>query len=76
MRDLAREAHFPMKARECGGILLETFREKFHGDGLAEFHVVSAIDFAHAAFAEKGDDAVAADERGAGDEAGVVKRIG
>jgi hypothetical protein len=43
---------------------------------LAQFQVVGAIDFAHAAFAEEGDDAVAVGQRGPGDKPRPVQGIG
>ena len=44
-------------------------REEFEGDGLAESKVSGSIDFSHAAFAEKSDDAIAAIEQSARKEA-------
>ena len=52
MRNLAGDAHFAMKARECGAIAEITVRQKLERYGLAEFEIVGAIDLAHPAFAE------------------------
>jgi hypothetical protein len=58
MRDLSSDANFGMKARECRSILGESFGKKFYGDDLAELQIFGAIDFAHAAAARQGDNAV------------------
>jgi hypothetical protein len=76
VRDLAGEADFASEAGERVGIAGERGREKFQSDGLAEFQIFSAVDFAHTAFAERRDDAVAVGESGAGDVAGFVAEVG
>lgn len=43
--------------------------KEFESDGLAQGEICGSVDFAHAAFAEEGDDAVTAVEEGARREA-------
>ena len=75
VRDLPCHAHLAMKARQRRAIAQQVFRKKLECDRLSEFQIVSAIDFAHAAFAEQADDAIAIGEDGSGNEARVVNRI-
>ncbi len=63
MGDLAGEADFVVEAVEPGLVLAEEGGEKFEGDRLVEREIVGAVDLAHAAAAEKFDDAVAARRR-------------
>ena len=66
MGNPARGADFIAETREqflvrCGG-----FRKEFQRHRLAQHQVVSAIDFAHSALAQRSDDAVALAEQRAG----------
>ena len=70
--DLAGDADFAMEAFEQALIARGLFGQEFQRDGLAEREVGGAIDFAHAAAAEQGDDAIAAAEQRAGEEAAFV----
>jgi hypothetical protein len=60
MGDLASDTNFGMKSREGGGVLGEDLGKKLDSDKLAECQVFGAVDFAHAAAACHGNDAVAA----------------
>ena len=51
MRNPARNAHFVAKALEQPFIARRFVGQKLQGHGLAERQIVSAVDFAHAAFA-------------------------
>jgi hypothetical protein len=59
MRNLASETHFGVKSIQCGFVPGKIHRQKLQGNGLAEFQVIGPVDFAHTAFADEGDDAVA-----------------
>ena len=48
------------------------FGKKLKSNRLAQLQIVGAIDFAHAAFAEEADDAIAFCENCARDEARVI----
>jgi len=76
VRNLAGEADFASEAGERVGIAGERGGKKFKSDGLAEFEIFGAVDFAHAALAEWRDNAVAIGESGAGDVAGFVAEVG
>jgi hypothetical protein len=60
MGDLASDANFGMKSSEGGGVLGEDLGKKLDGDKLPECQVFGAVDFAHAAAACQGNDAVTA----------------
>ena len=75
MRDLARDAHFAMKASQRGAVAQQVIGQKFKCDRLAEFQIVGAIDLAHAAFAEQPDDAIAVAENCARNKSRVIDRI-
>jgi hypothetical protein len=62
MGDRAGDAHFVVELREARGILNEMLRKQLERDRLTELQVVGAIDLAHAAAAERCDDAKAAGE--------------
>jgi hypothetical protein len=70
MGDLAGRAHLVVETVEAAGVVGERFGQELQGDGLAQPQVVRAIDLAHTAAAEQGDDAVAVREQRAGHEAG------
>jgi hypothetical protein len=75
MRNLTRRPYFPVKARERRAIGRKCFGQKLQSDGLAQFEIICAIDFAHAAASQETDDAIASGERSAGREPRVVNRI-
>jgi len=50
--------------------------QEFEGDGLAQPEVGGAVDFAHAAFAEPAEDAVAFVEQSTGGEAAFSEILG
>lgn len=58
-----------MKAFEPAGVRGRECVKEFESDGLAQGEICGSVDFAHAAFAEEGDDAVTAVEEGARREA-------
>ena len=70
--DHARDADFSVEAFKDTRVLGGLGRQEFKGDGLSEGEVGGPIDFAHAAAAEKSDDAIAAGEESARDEAALV----
>ena len=74
VRDLAREAHLGVEAREERLVVRDRLRQELQGDGLAELQVVGAVDLAHPALAEEADDAVALAEHRAGRERAEVER--
>src|SRR5947209_20388652 len=59
MRHLAGDTHFAMEALHGVDILREIPGKKFKSDRLAQPEIVRAIDFAHAAFAQQTNDAIA-----------------
>ena len=63
MRHLARDADLVAKAFERLLVVRDGFRQELERDRLVEDEVVGAVDLAHPAFAEHGDDAVAAAEQ-------------
>ena len=80
MRHLARDADLVAEAFERLLVVRDGFGEELERDRLVEREVVGAVDLAHPAFAEHGDDAVASAEQLAGSEpslraaAGVAHR--
>jgi hypothetical protein len=69
MRDGARDAHFVVELRQASGMAGEILGQQLQRDGLSELQVVGAVHLAHAALAERRDDAEAAGENGSGFEA-------
>ena len=61
MVERGQDAGFAFEAGHEIGVKGERFGEHFDGDVAAEFGVVGAVDFAHAAFAEKAEDGVRAE---------------
>ncbi len=57
---LTGEADFVAETLDGGFVVRQGFGKELEGDGLIEREIVGAIDLAHAAAAEHGDDAVAA----------------
>jgi len=76
MGDLASDANFGMKSCKGGSILREDFGKKLDGDKLAECQVFSAVDFAHAAAACHGNDAVAAGDHLPGSKTAAADGVG
>ena len=76
VRDLARQAHFAGESRQSFFVARERLRQEFQRDGLPEFQILGAIHFAHAALAERRNNAIAVEQRGAGNVAGFVAKIG
>ena len=56
MRHLARVARFGVETFEQRGIPCKRRRKEFQGHRLAEFEVVGAVDFTHAAAHQQADD--------------------
>ena len=76
MGDLARDANLVAEALERARVPGGSLRKKLQRDRLAEFEVGGAIDFAHAAPAEQGDDAIALEQQRARREATFIRRRG
>ena len=74
MRNRPRTAHFGQQAITGRSVVFEFGREELQGDRLAEFQIVGAIHFAHAAAPQQRDDAVAVGENVARREAAEVER--
>ena len=72
MSDLARDADFLAEAFKAAGVIADGGGEELEGDGLAEFEIIGAVDLAHAALAEHGDDAVAILQHCSGLKAGGI----
>jgi hypothetical protein len=53
MRNLSRQPHFAGETRQRFFVARQGFRQKFQRDGLPKFQILGAIDFAHAALAER-----------------------
>ena len=66
MRHLPGDAHFVAEAVERLRVVRRGLGQKLERDRLVERQVVGAINFAHAALSEQGDDAVAAAQQNAG----------
>ena len=64
----------PRKRSSAGFVVGDGFGQEFERDRLVERQIVGAVDLAHAALAEHGDDAVAAAEQFAGSEAALRAR--
>ena len=75
MRHLAGDTHFAIEALHGCGILREIPGKKFKSDRLAQPEIVRAIDFAHAAFAQQTNDAIALCENRSRHETRVVNRV-
>jgi hypothetical protein len=71
--DLTGDFHFIAEAVEGLGIVGGVDGKKLEGNGLAEDEIVGAVDLAHTALAEFGDDAVAFGEKGSREEAAVAR---
>src|SRR6202040_2164732 len=76
MGNLPRDAHFGMEAGQRAGVPGQGGGQEFNGHDLAEFEILGAIDFAHAAAAGERDEAVAAHDDLAGSEAAAADGIG
>ena len=63
-----------MKAFKHAVVASEIFREEFKRDGLSEFEIVCAVDFAHAAAAQEADDAISGGEDSARNKAALRAR--
>ena len=74
MRDLAGVTHFSMKPGESRGIILQRGGKKLEGYDIAEFEILGAIDFAHAAAPQQSDDPIPLDENSAGRESAALRR--
>ena len=61
-----------MKARKRRAVAQKMIGKQLERDGLAQFQIISAIDFAHAAFAQQADDAIAFGEHCARHKARIV----
>jgi hypothetical protein len=68
MRDGAGDAHLVVELRQASGMAGEILGQQLQRDGLSELEVVGAVDLAHAALAERCDDAEAAGEECSGFE--------
>ncbi len=75
VRHLTGHAHFTMETRERGAVAQQVFGKKLQRDGLAQFEIVGAIDFAHAAFSEQAHDAITLSQHLARHKPGIVYRI-
>ena len=75
MRDLARGADLAPKACQPLGIAHERRRQELQRDDLAKRQILGAIHFAHPAFADDPDDAIAAGEQRAGRKASADARV-
>ena len=75
MRNPARDAHFVAKAFQQTFVARGFIRKKFQRHGLSQREVVGAVNFAHAAFAQQRDNAVAAGQQSAGQKASLVRTI-
>ena len=73
VRDLAGDAHFTVEALQQTGVGRGFRGQEFEGHRLAQHHIGSAIDFAHAAAAEQPDNAVAAAQQGARHEPAFIR---
>ena len=72
MGDLAGDADFTVETLEGALVVGAGIGQELESDGLGEREIGGAVDFAHAAAAEQGDDAVASGDQGAGDEAAFI----
>ena len=67
--DGARDADLVVELREARRVVHQFIGKQLERDRLSELEILGAVDLAHAAAAERGDDAEAAGEEGAGGEA-------
>ena len=75
MRDAAGDADFVAKALEQTFVARGFVGQKLERDRLAERQIVGAVDFAHAAFAEQRDDAVAPGDQAPGKEPSFAHQV-
>src|SRR5580765_3778927 len=73
VRDLTSDAHFAVETRQRSSVLHKLFRQEFQRYVLIELEVLRAIDFAHAATADKRDNAIAISEQSAGKNASALR---
>ena len=66
--DLPREPDFAEQPLEPRRILFENRGQELQGNGLSEFQVVRAVDFAHTPLAESANDPESSSEEHAGEE--------
>ena len=76
MRNLAGHADLIVEALEPARMIGQIPRQKLQGHRLAEFQIVGSVDFAHAAFAQQSDDAIAFGQHRARSEPGMVDGVG
>ena len=76
VRNLARDAHLGVEAREHLLVLGGGLRQELERHGLAQLEIVGPVHFAHAALAEESDDAVALGEDRAGRESAFLRGVG
>jgi hypothetical protein len=76
VRNLPRDPHLPMKARERSSVGRERFGQKLERHGLFELQVFGPVNFAHPAAAQEADDAVTLSQDSPGDEPRAVERVG
>jgi hypothetical protein len=73
MRDPARDADLIAEALQQIFVTSGFFGKKLERDGLAERKIICPINFPHAAFAKKCDDAVTAREQSPGKKSAFVQ---
>ena len=75
MRNPARDSHFIAKALLQAFVARGFVGKKLQGHGLSQGEIVSAVDFTHAAFAQQGDNPVAAGQQAARQKTALVQKI-
>ncbi len=75
VRNLSRDPHLPVKARERRAVRRERVGQKLERDGLFELQVLGLVDLAHPAAPQEADDAVTLVEHRPRHEARVVERV-
>ena len=76
VRNAARDADFVAEALQRIFVLVHGFGQKLQRHGLFQDQVVGAIDLAHAALAEDGDNPIASGQKSAGQEATLAGNNG
>ena len=64
-----------MKSLKFASVSGERFGQELESHGLAEFQIISPIDFTHSALAKQTDDAITLSEHGPGCKPGLIDRI-
>ena len=73
--DLTRDAHFAMEPPQRSAVTEQMVRQELERDRLAQFQIVGAINFAHAAAPQQPNDSITLSQKRPGYESSIINRI-